>query len=136
MEEKDLEKYLRHIEAQGNDDLHLLQEVGAQYFSTTDLQVLLQHLNYQSRYTLRLRKTGLYTLLSIGFATATAYRSFAAGRPTMAYAFLCLIPLALILFALGWLQLRKKHETIQHASKIRRTIIQELDRRKKDPSVY
>lgn len=130
-----LERQLRRIERDVNNDLLMILEVGPQYYSNQELYELTDELQEQEEHSRSLQKNFLYFLISIPlwmccYFVADGFEWFSTAR-----FFLCMIPTAILFFAAGNFYCRYRYRNCRHANLIRSIIQQELERRRKDASI-
>jgi len=130
------ERYLLHLEREGNDDLLLIMEFGASYYSTEELQELLQQINVQKLVANRWQKQLLALGLSISVWIAGALLALAYGEVLLGYILLGMVPLAIVGALIGQLVIRRRYPTLRETQLVCSIVQQELDRRKKDASIF
>lgn len=130
-----LERQLRRIERDVNNDLLMILEVGPQYYSNRELHGLVDNLEYQE---ILLKKSQRHLFLSLVFIPLWVCIYFLAnafGAHAIAQVFLYLVPISLMTFASGSFYSRYHFQDCRHANLIRSIIQQELERRRKDASI-
>lgn len=130
-----LERQLRRIERDVNNDLLMILEVGPQYYSNQELYELTDELQQQEDYSKNLQKHFFLFLVSIPFWVCGYFLANAFGWHATGQFFFYMIPLAIALFATGNLYCRFRYRNCRHANLIRSIIQQELERRRKDASI-
>jgi hypothetical protein len=131
-----LERRLKKLEEVGNDDFQLIMEFGAEAYSTPELHRILADVNQRAEQAARWQ----YRLFLIGFSISlcigAAFLAAAAGAKPLSMIFLAGVPLAIGLLVLGHFLLRRYYPTYRHTHLLASIIQQELDRRRKDASIY
>lgn len=131
-----LDRQLNRIEQEVNDDLMLLLEVSPEYYSTRELNTLLRDLRLKRR-SIRSLKKRLYIVGgSVTLWICTAIVANMSGLYLISYFFLALIPASLFSFIGGSMFIARKYHFYKHASSIEAIIKQELDRRRKESSIF
>ena len=131
-----LDYQLSCIERDGNDDLLLIREYGAAEYSTQELMVLLRNIKWQLNKASQLQRRLLLLIASISLWIGAGFLSMVTGFTTLGYIFFGLVPLAITASLLGQLYVRRKYNVTTHAQELTRIIQQELDRRRKDASIF
>ena len=130
-----LERQLRRIERDVNNDLLMILEVGPQYYSNRELHGLVDNLEYQEALSKKLQRHLFVFLVSIPLWVCIYFLANAFGSHTIAQIFLYFIPISLVAFASGTFYSRYHFQNCRHANLIRSIIQQELERRRKDASI-
>lgn len=131
-----LQRKIRQLERDGNDDLLLILEVGPRDYSTFELNQLLKRLQYQHHRAQYYQQRLFIIGASISFWVGAAFLSAALGYYALGYLFLAFVPAALLLVICGHLYLRYQYRTHRDAQLINAIIHQELERRRKDASIF
>ncbi len=131
-----LDRQLKRIEREANDEFLQILSFGAQCYSTPDLQDLLRQLEMKVQLHAYYRRIvfiiGASTTLWIAFCFLFQSLDYSIG----VYATLAMVPLSIIGFTAGNMILNKKYRAVRDASLVEKIIVEELDRRRKDASIY
>jgi hypothetical protein len=131
-----LDRQLKKIEREANDEFLQILSFGAQCYSTPELQKLLRQLEKKAQLHAYYRRIvfiiGASTTLWIAFCFLFQSLDFSVG----VYATLSMVPISIIGFTAGNMILNRKYRAVRDASLIERIITEELDRRRKDASIY
>jgi hypothetical protein len=132
MNDPQLDKLLSGIEAKSKDDFAMLEECGAEYFSTTDLLEMRGRWKEQTRIFTKLHKANI-----ILGASAPAWLVLAAicgisGFEKTATSAIFMFPIVLLIFILGAFFLHSQFQGKTYLEFIGREIEYELGRRKAD----
>jgi len=132
MNDPQLDKLLSGIEAKSKDDFAMLEECGAEYFSTADLLEMRGRWKEQTRIFTKLHKANI-----ILGASAPAWLVLAAifgicGLSKAATFAILLFPIVLFIFIVGTFFLRLQFRSKGYLEFIGREIDYELGRRKMD----
>jgi hypothetical protein len=126
---------VEQIEQEGNDDFLMILSFGAQCYDVKELHQLLRQLEqktrefaYYQRVLLLLAST---IAVWIGLSFLFQYLQFSLGT----YIIL-LVPVSALVSGIGFALLNRKYRSIKHAHQIERIIVEELDRRRKDASIF
>lgn len=130
-----VEECLQRIELEANDDLRMVLEFGPQHFTTHELHGMLRRLKEQSRQVLRLRDRLLPSSLLLFIVPSIIFFS-AMKWESLLYGLFIGLPATLMLFIGAAFYLAKKYPTIKDAPHIDKMIHQELERRRKDASIF
>ena len=130
-----LERQLRRIERDVNNDLLMILEVGPQYYSNRELHCLVDNIEYQETLLRKLQRHLFVFLASIPLWVCIYFLANAFGFHTIALGFLYFVPISLMAFTTGTLYSRYHFQNCRHANLIRSIIQQELERRRKDASI-
>lgn len=130
-----LERQLRRIERDVNDDLLMVLEVGPQYYSNQELYELIDELQFQEDISKNLQRHFFLFLVSIPVWVCAYFLTNAFGWHATANIFLYIIPIAVLVFTGGSIYCRYRYRNCRHANLIRSIIQQELERRRKDASI-
>ena len=117
-----LERQLRRIEREVNDDLRMILELGPQYYSTQELYDLIDQLYDQEKASGSLQQYFFLALISVPFWFGAYILSSAFGWHASARIFLLLLPLALAVFIVGSIYCRYRYRNCRHANLIRSII--------------
>jgi len=132
MNDPQLSKVLAGIEAKSTDDFAMLEDCGAEFFSTSDLLELRGRWKEQTRMFTKLHKANI-----ILGASAPAWLALAAilgisGFTNVATVAIFIFPIVLFIFLLGAFFLRSQYRSKGYLEFIGREIDYELGRRKMD----
>lgn len=130
-----LERQLRRIERDVNNDLLMILEVGPQYYSNQELQELTDELRREEGLSKNLQRHFFLFLVSVPLWVCCFFLSNAFGWHAVGRIFLYLIPMAFVTFSAGNIYCRYRYRSCRHANLIRSIIQQELERRRKDASI-
>jgi hypothetical protein len=130
------ERYLLQLEREGNDDLLLIMEFGAAYYTTEELQQLMVQVNAQKIVANRWHKQLFALGLSVSLWVAGALLAMAYGELLLGYILLGLVPLAVGGALLGHFAIHRRYPTLRETQLVSSIVQQELDRRKKDASIF
>lgn len=131
-----LEQQLKRLEREAADDLMQVLEGGPEYYSTQELYGLLEQLRRQALYVNRFNQKRLIAGASISMWIGASFLCGAFGLIRLGYAFLILVPFSAGLFLFATLYMRKRFPTHRHSRHIEAIIYQELERRRKDASIF
>ncbi len=124
-----LNRQLRRIEREANDDLLQVLELGAHYFSTPELYDLLDRVQEQRQLvSQKLDKLYRFGILTPVFFLATFLASYFQIK-LLAILFISAVPVMLVLFSYRSMRLRRDHPTYYDSEAIEKAIRQELHRR-------
>lgn len=136
MKEYLLDRFIQRLERDGNNDLLLIMEFGADAYTTKELSALLQEVveqkNTAERWYHRLFLLGF----SVSFWIAASFLAAAGNAGTLSLALLTLVPLSLLAVLCGHFYLRNRYPVHRDFHLVVSIIEQELDRRKKDASIF
>ncbi|MEQ8705240.1 MAG: hypothetical protein RIC19_15040 [Phaeodactylibacter sp.] len=131
-----LDRQLKKIEREANDEFLQILSFGAQCYSTPELQNLLRQLENKVQLHAYYRRIvfiiGASTTLWIAFCFLFQSLDYSIG----VYATLTMVPLSIIGFTAGNIILNKRYRAVRNANLIEKIIVEELDRRRKDASIY
>ena len=131
-----LNRQIHRIEKEGNDDFLQILSFGARCYATKELHQLLHELdqkaNRHAYYRRLLFMVGGTATLWIALCFLFQSLKFAPGI----YLTLGMIPFSILAFAAGSIYLGQKFRSIQEAERIEKIIVEELERRKKDASIF
>ena len=130
------DRFVQRLERDGNNDLLLIMEFGADAYSTKELSALLQEVveqkNIAERWYHRLFLLGF----SISFWIAASFLAAAGNSSTLSFALLTLVPISLLAVLFGHFYLSRRYPAHRDIHLVVSIIEQELDRRKKDASIF
>ncbi len=131
-----LNRQLERIEREANDDFRMILSFGAHCYPTKELHQLLRQLEQKmeklSYYRRILFLTGGTTTLWIALNFLFQAFDFKAGI----YLTLSLAPVSIIAFAVGTILVNRRYKSVKQAHQIERIIVEEIDRRRKDASIF
>ncbi len=133
---KKLEKRLQKIEKEGNDDLNLILEFGPQNFPTYELHRLLYRLEEQSEKVFALKRACYYAAFVILASSLAGTYCLINGMQTLGFIFLTFLPLSIGVAAVGFVHMSRRYSTYRYTGYLRSQIAQEIERRRKDASIY
>ena len=131
-----LDRIIKRIEREGNDDLLQLSSLGPQFFPTPDLYDLLEQLERQKE-TVALKISGLYKIsglilvVFIGCLLANYFSQF-----YLFTALLTCVPIFGIFLAYRSIQIRRQHPTYFRTKTLEQNIRLELQRRREESSIF
>ena len=131
-----LNRRLKRIEREANDDLRLVLELGPEDFPTHELHHLLRRLNRQRRAVVRLKALLFLTSLSTALWIAAAFVLFTTQRTVAAYLVLGMVPISGLSLLFGAHYRERKFFTHRYHDRLVRSIQGELERRRKDARIY
>lgn len=131
-----LNRRLKRIEREANDDLRLVLELGPEDFPTHELHHLLRRLSRQQRSVSRLKVLLFLSSLSTALWIAAAFVLFTTQRPAAAYLVLGMVPIAGLSLVFGVHYRDRKYFTHRYHDQLVRIIQGELERRRKDARIY
>ena len=131
-----LDRQLKKIEREANDEFLQILSFGAQCYSTPELQDLLRQLDKKVQLHAYYRRIvfiiGASTTLWIAFCFLFQSLDY----PIGVYATLAMVPVSIIGFTAGNIFLNRKYRAVRDAGLVEKIIVEELDRRRKDASSY
>lgn len=131
-----LNRQIEQIERSANNDFAQILEFGANYYPTRELHHLLHQLDLEAYRYAYLRRVlfliGGSTTFWIAFYFLFQSFDFKLGI----FITLVLIPISLLYFLAGSFYINQRYKPIQQSDLIERIITEELDRRRKDASIY
>ncbi len=131
-----LDRQLSRLEREANDDLLQIMEFGPRPYTTLELKQLLRRIKRESAEVVRLQQryflAGSCTVLLVGISFLCA----AIGWDVLGIAFVALAPAGLIIFAGGSIFLNRRYRTYKHSRVLEKAILEELERRRKDASIF
>lgn len=131
-----LQRRLNRIQRDGNDDLLLILECGPRDYPTFELHQLLRRVRQQTAHSARIQHLLFLVGASISLWIGAGFLCAALGYLAWGYIFLALIPTSCLLLISGHIYLRRKYRTHRHGAIIANIIQQELERRRKDASIF
>lgn len=136
MKEYFFDRLIQRLENDGNNDLMLIMEFGADAYSTKELSQLLRYIveqkNIAERWYHRLFLLGF----SVSFWIAASFLAAASDAGYLSYILLSLVPISLLVVLFGHLYLSRRYPAHRDIHLVASIIEQELDRRKKDASIF
>lgn len=131
-----LEYQLKKIEKEVNNDFLQIMEAGPEYFSTQELHKLLTQLfklrnEYQHR-SRRMFYFGASVTLWIGISFIFGMLKYY----LVSYLLLAFAPITIVVYLVSMLYLRWKYRLCRDGHLIESIIRQEIDRRRKDASIF
>ena len=130
-----LERQLNRLEREANDDFLQILEAGPEYYSTTELHQLLTRLEETKRTYQKKAQKQLYVGASASIWIFASIVCSLINQHILSYFFLSLVPISIISFLLASLYAKKKFQQ-RNTMLIENIILQELDRRRKDASIF
>ena len=127
---------LDRIEREGNDDLFLIQAFGPQDYSNTELHALLRTVNRQGELYAKLRQRLFFMAAFLSLSTGGVFLAIVMQKPIFSYLMLGLVAITILLVAFGQLHLYRLYRSYQKAGAVAQLIQQELERRRKDASIF
>lgn len=131
-----LQQLLQRLEKDGNDDLALIMEFGANSYSTQELNHILDQVAEQKHTAGRWQHRLFLVGFSVSFWIAAAFVAGALKAQVWGFVFLGMVPISLLLALGGHFYLRRRYPTYRNSHLVASIIQQELDRRKKDASIF
>jgi hypothetical protein len=131
-----LKRQIEQIEQEANDDFAQILEFGARCYPTRELHQLLHQLDLES-YQYNYFKRLLFliagsTTFWIAFFFLFQSLEFKAGI----YFTIIMVLLSVVVFTAGTVHLNRKFKSIRQSALIERIITEELERRRKDASIF
>lgn len=136
MQEFFLNRRLKRIEREANDDLRLVCDLGPEDFPTHELHHLLSRLNRQQRAVGRIQTFLFLTCMSTALWVVIAFVLFSSDRTVLAYGVLALVPICGLILLLGVHHREQRFFTYRYHDEMVRRIQGELERRRKDARIY
>lgn len=131
-----LEYQLRKIEQEVNNDFLQIMEAGPEYYSTQELHTLLGQLHQlRMEYQLRSRRM-FYFGASVTLWISLSFLLGVFKLTILSYLFLALAPVTIIIYLVSMLILRWRYRVCRDGHLIESIIRQEIDRRRKDASIF
>lgn len=131
-----LQRLLQRLEKDGNDDLALIMEFGANSYSTQELSNILQQVGDQKEIAGRWQHRLFLVGFSVSFWIATSFIAAACQAQLISFLLLAMVPVSLLLALGGHFYLRHRFPAYRNIHLVASIIQQELDRRKKDASIF
>ncbi len=136
MKEYFFDRFVQRLERDGNNDFLLIMEFGADAYTTQELSALLRQVveqkNTAERWYHRLFLLGF----SISFWIAASFLAAASHASHLSLALLTLVPISLLVVLAGHVYIRRRYPVHRDVHLVVSIIEQELDRRKKDASIF
>lgn len=131
-----LNRQIRRIEKEANDDFLQILSFGARCYPTKELYHLLQELHFQAQ-----RHNNHRRILFMVGGTATLWIALCFLFQSLrfdpgAYLSLAMIPVSILAFSVGTVYVNLKFSSVRKARQIEKIIVEELERRKKDASIF
>ncbi|MCB0585401.1 MAG: hypothetical protein KDD06_08770 [Phaeodactylibacter sp.] len=131
-----LNRQIRRIEREANDDFLQILSFGARCYPTRELHQLLIELDRKSQLYLHYRR-----LLFLLGATATLWIALCFVFQNLKFGIgiyftLIMIPLSILAFTAGSIYINHRFRSARNAHRIEGIIVEELERRKKDASIF
>lgn len=130
-----LDRRLRKIEKEANDDLLMIIEAGPQYYTNQELYHLLDKLGLQEYEVLQFNRKLFLILASVSVWFILLFFAYAVDIAWLSGLMTFLIFSFILAFAVGKIYLHQKFRTYKSSGLIRSIIQQELERRQKDASI-
>jgi apolipoprotein N-acyltransferase len=131
-----LQRLLQRLEKDGNDDLVLIMEFGANCYSTQELSAILHQVSEQKEVAGRWQHRLFLVGFSVSFWIATSFIAAACHARLLSFLLLTMVPISLLLALGGHFYLRRMFPAYRNIHLVASIIQQELDRRKKDASIF
>ena len=131
-----LDRQLSKLEKEANDDLLLLMEVSPEYYSTNELKALLRELKTKQKQVQK-KKDNLFLVGASG-SIWMALSFLAQMMDIRWFGLMCigLIPVAFGTYIGGSIFVEKRNRFFKDAYHIEKIIRSEIERRKKDASIF
>lgn len=131
-----LDRQLNKLERQANNDLLLLMEVSPEYYSTNELKLLLIELKTKQKQVQK-KKDNLFLIGATGFVWMVLYFfTQMMGTPWIELIAIGLIPMSFGTYIIGTIILERRNQFFKYAYHIDKIIRTEIERRKKDASIF
>lgn len=131
-----LDRQLNKLERQANNDLLLLMEVSPEYYSTNELKLLLIELKTKQKQVQK-KKDNLFLIGATGFVWMVLYFfTQMMGTPWIELIAIGLIPMSFGTYIIGTIILERRNQFFEYAYHIDKIIRTEIERRKKDASIF
>ncbi len=131
-----LNRQINKIEREANDDFLQILSFGARCYPTNELHAILRKLDKASQKLAYYRRLvfliGGSTTLWIAFCFLFQSLDFTVGI----YFTLSMVPVTLIAFSVGHIYINRKYKSVRNAVTVEKIIVEELDRRRKDASIF
>ncbi|MGH1434822.1 MAG: hypothetical protein ACRBG0_10215 [Lewinella sp.] len=131
-----LQRLLQRLEKDGNDDLALIMEFGANSYSTEELSIILRQVSEQKEIASLWQHRLFLVGFSVSFWIAVAFIAAACHAQLLSFLLLAMVPVSLLLALGGHFYLRRTFPVYRNIHLVASIIQQELDRRKKDASIF
>jgi hypothetical protein len=131
-----LNRQINKLEQEANDDFLQILSFGARCYPTKELHALLRRLDKEAQRIAYYRRL----VLLVG-GSATLWIAFCFLFQSLDFTFgiyftLTLVPITLVAFTVGNIYINRKFRAIRSAHLIEKIIVEELDRRRKDASIF
>ena len=130
-----LDRHLRKIEKEANDDLLMIIEAGPQYYTNQELYHLLDKLGLQEYEVLRFNRKLFIILASLSGWLVVFFVANALGYSWLTFGLAFVMLASISAFTAGKIYISQKFKTHRSSGLIRSIIQQELERRQKDASI-
>lgn len=131
-----LQRQLNKLEREANDDFLQILSFGARCYPTKELHALLRKLDKEAQRMAYYRRLvfliGASATLWIAFCFLFQSLDFVIG----VYFTLTIVPLTFLAFGIGNVYVNRKFRAVRDAQLIEKIIVEELDRRRKDASIF
>lgn len=136
MKEYFFDRLIRRLEKDGNNDLMLIMEFGAEAYSTRELSQLLRHIVAQKSIAERWYHRLFLLGFSVSFWIAASFLAAASEAKGLSLTLLALVPVSLLVVLFGHFYLSRRYPAHRDIHLVASIIEQELERRKKDASIF
>ncbi|MGB3548066.1 MAG: hypothetical protein WBA17_13900 [Saprospiraceae bacterium] len=130
-----INRSLRRLEREGNDDFLLLREVGARPFATHELHHLLRRLQLNYRAVRAIKRTQFAVVSAIAALAAAGLIVLAFGQVTIALVLFLLVPTSCLVLLIAQIRLRRRNRLQDHAELLHHLIGKELERRRQESEI-
>ncbi len=131
-----LNRQINRIEREANDDFLQILSFGARCYPTKELHQLLRRLDRESQKLAYYRQLVLLCGGAITASIALCFLFQSLGFTVGVYCTLSMIPLSILAFVIGNVLVNRRFRAIKSARLIEKIIVEELDRRRKDASIF
>lgn len=131
-----LQRLLQRLEKDGNDDLALIMEFGPNSYSTSELSLILDKVSEQKEIAGRWQHRLFLIGFSVSLWIAASFIAAACHARLLSFLLLAMVPVSLLLALGGHFYLRRTFPAYRNIHLVASIIQQELDRRKKDASIF
>jgi len=131
-----LERTLKRLEREGNNDLLQVRTLGPEFFSTPDLYELLEKLEYQKENVTHERTSLRRFGMLLPFILIVAFLSNYFNLYWLGMTMLGCVPLILGYFIYHSIRIRQQYPTFFDTQNIEWSIRQELKRRREESSIF
>jgi hypothetical protein len=131
-----LNRQLLRLEREAGDELLQVLEGGPEYYSNQELHLLLEQLKRQVKEANQFNKKRLLVGGSISLWIGAGFLCGALGWYLAGYLFLALVPLTAIAYLAATIAMHRRFRTYKHSRLVEAIIFQELERRRKDASIF